>query len=46
MQNGYDLYPSEYNFKYTLSGFNLLVAIKANCKQATEFSHFVILNIA
>ena len=30
----------------TLPGFNLLVAITENCKQATQFSHFVILNIA
>ena len=28
----------------TLLGFNLLVAIRANCKQTTQFSHFVILN--
>ena len=30
----------------TLAGFNLLVAIKANCKQTTQVSYFVILNIA
>ena len=31
----------------TLLGFNLLVAIRANCKQTTQiFSHFVILDIA
>ena len=30
----------------TLLGFNLLVAFRANPKQTTQFSHFVILNTA
>ena len=47
MQKGYDLYPSEHNFKYfTSTRLQSAVAIKANCKQTTQFSHFVILNIA
>ena len=33
MQNGYDLYPSKYNFKYTLPDLNLFVAIRANWLQ-------------
>ena len=45
MQIGYDIYPSEIPLS-TLLGFNLLVAMKANCKQTTQFSHFAILNIA
>ena len=45
MQEGYDLSPRNITLS-TLLGFNLLVAIKANCKQTTQFSHFVILNFA
>ena len=45
MHNGYDLYPSEYNFKY-FTRLQLLVAITANCKQTTQLAHFVILSIA
>ena len=46
MQKGYDLHPIRANITLsTLLGFNLLVAIRANCKETTQFSYFVILNI-
>ena len=38
MHKGYDLYPSELNITLsTLLSFGLLVAVRANCKQATQF---------
>ena len=46
MQEGYDPYASEYNFKYfTRLQFDC-IAITANCKQTTQFPHFAILIIA